>query len=220
MRRLEKIFLEPVNTLTHLIGALASIVGLLLLVDLTAATPVKMFTLIVYGVCQTFLYVASSLLHGVRTTPKMSFFFNRLDHAAIFFMIAGVYTPIAYNLLPVMWRWPMLLAVWTVALVGAGFKFYRQRIHGFFNAAIYVIMSWGVVVPLLLFLDLGSLFSQSGLLLLLAGGIIYTAGFFVYYFEWPDPWPKVLGHHEIWHLFVLSGSFCHFLFMLWEVVPA
>lgn len=220
MTQLEKVFLEPINTITHLIAALAATVGLFWLIALTADEPAKMVSLIVYGVCQIFLFISSSLLHGVRTTPKWNFFFNRLDHAAIFFMIAGVYTPIAFNLLPPPWREGTLAVVWSTVVIGAVFKFYNQRIHGFFNAIIYVLMSWGVVLPLILFLDIQTIFTQQGLRLLIIGGVIYTAGFFIYYLEWPNPWPKWLEHHEIWHLFVMAASFAHFLFMLQEVVPA
>lgn len=220
MSRLNNLFLEPVNTITHLIGAIGALIGLILLVLLTRQTPAKMITLAIYGICQLVLYISSCLLHGVRTTPKWNFFFNRLDHMAIFAMIAGVYTPIAYNLLPAPWHSWTLIFVWTFAFVGMGFKLINRRIHGFLNAAIYLLMSWGAVVPILFIFDVRTLFSPIGLQLLIAGGFIYTVGFVIYYLEKPDPWPSILGHHEIWHLFVMAASFLHFLFMLVEIVPA
>lgn len=220
MSRLNKLFLEPVNTITHLIGALASLLGLVLLIFLTWDTPYKMISLAIYGICQVVLYIASCLLHGVHTTPKWNYFFNRLDHMAIFAMIAGVYTPIAYNLIPDPWRWRTLVFVWSFAFFGMVLKMFKRRIHGFFNAVIYLLMAWGVVMPVLLLFDVTALFSPIGLWLLLGGGLIYSVGFFIYYFEKPDPWPTILGHHEIWHLFVMAASGLHFLFMLIEVVPA
>lgn len=220
MSRLQKIFLEPANTITHIIGAIGALAALIVLLYSTWPTPAKMITLGIYATGQLLLYVASCLLHGVRTTPKWNYFFNRLDHMAIFLMIAGVYTPIAYHLFPNPWRWAMLIFVWTFAIVGMSFKLFNTRIHGFFNVAIYLLMSWGAVVPVLLFIDLTEIISLRGLQLLIGGGVVYTIGFIIYYFEKPNPWPQVLGHHEIWHIFVMVASGLHFLFMFWEVVPA
>lgn len=219
MERLERLFLEPVNTITHLIGAVGAFIGLLLLIRLTYTMPTKMISLAIYGSCQLLLYVSSCLLHGLRTTPKWNFFFNRLDHAAIFLMIAGVYTPIAYNLVPSPERWFLLTAVWVIASIGIFFKLYNRKIHGFLNASIYLLISWGAVLPIIIFFDITTLISRVGLILLISGGFIYSIGFIIYYWEWPDPWPSILGHHEIWHLFVMTASFLHFYFMLWEIVP-
>ena len=220
MPRLEEIVLEPVNTLTHLIGAVGSLIGLIFLIRLTIDFPAKMITLMIYGLCQLSLYTASCLLHGVRTTPKWNYFLNRLDHMAIFLMIAGVYTPILYHFLPDPWRWLFLALVWGLSFTGVGIKLFKYKIHGFLNVSIYLLLSWGVVVPIVLYFDIMTRLSTTGLALLLSGGIVYTIGFCIYYFERPDPWPKVLGHHEIWHIFVLVASFLHFLFILKEVVPA
>ncbi|MEM7331803.1 MAG: hemolysin III family protein [Chloroflexota bacterium] len=219
MNKLKEIFHEPMNTLTHLVGAIGALIGLIYCLYLVWGTPDKMITLTIYGFAQLILYVASCLLHGVRTTHQWNFFFNRLDHMAIFLMIAGVYTPIVYHFLDNPWRWLILGFVWLFAIVGMGFKLVNREIHGFFNASIYVLMSWGTAVPILLFFDVSELFSQRGLGFLLGGGLVYTIGFIIYYLEKPDPWPEILGHHEIWHLFVIGGSLFHFLFMLTEVVP-
>jgi hemolysin III len=145
---------------------------------------------------------------------------NRLDHAAIFLMIAGTYTPIIYNLFPESWRWPTLFGYWLVAIGGILYKVFSAKIHSAFNKIIYPILSWGGVIPAVLASREALLVPISGLALLLLGGLIYMAGFIIYYRQQPDPWPNVLGHHEIWHLFVLAGSFFHFLFMLFFIVPA
>jgi hemolysin III len=144
---------------------------------------------------------------------------NRLDHAAIFLMMVGTYTPIIYNLFPDSWRWPTLIGYWLVALGGILYKTFSSHIHSAFNKIIYPLLSWGGVVPAIAASREQMLVSIEGLALLLAGGLIYMAGFVVYYQQRPDPWPNVLGHHEIWHLFVLAGSFCHFLFMVIFIVP-
>lgn len=203
-----------------MLGAVAAALGVLLLVWLTWHEAGKMLSLLVYGVSLVFLYTASTLLHGVRAPEDVRMLLNRFDHMAIFLLIAGTYTPIAYNLFPRAWRWPVLAAVWLVALVGMVVKLTSVRIHGLLNTSIYVILGWGGAVPLLLALNLAPFLPRPGLLLLLSGGLIYTAGFVIYYVRRPDPWPGVFGHHEIWHLFVLGGSLCHFMFMLLYVVPA
>lgn len=220
MTTLRRIFLEPVSAVTHLVAALAALLGLFLLVALTYREPTKMLTLAVYGLSLVLLFAASALLHGLKAPRRIREWLNRLDHMAIFLVIAGTYTPIVFNLFPRHWRWPILVVIWGAALVGMIVKLTSARIHGFFNVSIYLILGWGGALPLMLALQLRPVIPHGGLALLLLGGIIYSSGFVIYYLRWPDPWPAVIGHHEIWHLFVIGGSICHFLFMLQYVVPA
>ena len=209
---------EPVSTLTHVAGAIASLLGWLWLVVLVWSDWQKVITLSIYGLSMAAMYVSSSLLHGVKPRPRLQFQLNRLDHMSIFLVIAGTYTPIVATFFPPVWRWPVLGMVWGTAVLGMLYKLFSRRIHGFFNASIYLIVSWGGVLPLILAGEAARWLPPGGLLLLLLGGLIYSVGFVVYYRQRPDPWPDVFGHHEIWHLFVLGGSLCHFLFMLWYVV--
>ena len=218
MTGLDRYFLEPVNALTHLVGAIASLIGTVPLLYLTRDQPGKLASLLVYGLSMVALYTASTLLHGVRTSPARHRWLNRLDHAAIFLVIAGTYTPIVYNLFTGSWRWGVLVVIWLVVVVGMIYKLVSPRIHGVFNASIYVILGWGSAVPLFFASNLVDLAPLPGLLLLLFGGLIYTTGFLIYYFRRPDPWPGRLGHHEIWHLFVMAGSLCHYLFILFFIV--
>ena len=217
---LERVFLEPLNTLTHLIAALLAAIGVTLLLWLSRPAPGKMLSLLVYGVSLVLLFLASTLLHGLKVNRRIRFWLNRFDHMAIFLLIAGTYTPIVYNLFPSGWRWPVLAAVWLVALMGMGYKLASVRIHGFVNVSIYVLLGWGGAVPLALSVELATLIPSRGMMLLLMGGLIYSTGFVIYYRQRPDPWPGVFGHHEIWHLFVIGGSLCHYLFMLLYVIPA
>lgn len=207
-------FFEPINTLTHLVAALFSLVGLGWLLWLAWGEWGKWLALLVYGLSLIALFTASSLLHGAKVDEKARMWLNRLDHAAIFLLIAGTYTPIIHHFADANWRWPILGLVWGVASAGMGHKFVSRRIHGFLNVSIYLLLSWGGAIPLFLALNLASHISRPGLLLLLVGGLIYTIGFVVYYWQWPDPRPGLFGHHEIWHLFVIGGSLCHYLFML------
>lgn len=208
------------STLTHLVGVAVSLLGLAVLVWLTRDERPKMLSLLVYGLSQVVLYTASSLLHGVKLPEERRMWLNRLDHAAIFLLIAGTYTPIIHAFMPKMWRPEVLTAVWLVALAGVVYKLTSRRIHGFLNTSIYLLLSWGGAVPLVLALNVAPRITAGGLALLLLGGLVYSLGYVVYYRQRPDPWPNVFGHHELWHLFVLGGGFSHFLFMLLYVVPA
>ena len=211
--------LEPVNALTHMVGALAALAGMLLLGALTYDDVPKMVSLVIYGLSMVFLFTASSLLHGIVLPEHRRMWLNRLDHVAIFILIAGTYTPIVYNLFPAGYRWWVLAAIWSVALIGILFKLFSRGIHGFIHASIYPAMAWAGVLPALLAYRVEPLVPLAGLALLLLGGLIFMAGFVVYYRKQPDPWPAVFGHHEIWHLLVMAGVFCHFIFMLLFVVP-
>lgn len=211
--------LEPISTLTHFAGAIAAVIGTLLLVWLTRQDVVKMITLVVYGVSMVALYTASTLFHGIKLPEGRRMWLNRLDHGAIFLLIAGTYTPIVANFFPEGYRWGALAVVWLIAAIGISYKMFSRRIHGFVNASIYPVMAWGGVVPVLLLSRIEPILPAGGAAILLAGGLIYMAGFVIYYRRQPDPWPDVFGHHEIWHLMVMAGSFFHYLFMLLYVVP-
>lgn len=174
----------------------------------------KWLSLLIYGLSLILLFTASSLLHGARVNETVRMWLNRLDHAAIFLLIAGTYTPIIYHFADASWRWPVLGLVWLVAAVGMGQKLVSRRIHGFLNVSIYLLLSWGGAVPLFLAFNLAARMSRPGHFLLLGGGLIYTLGFVIYYWQWPDPRPGLFGHHEIWHFFVIGGSLCHYLFIL------
>ncbi|MDX1662964.1 MAG: hemolysin III family protein [Candidatus Promineifilaceae bacterium] len=218
MRKLERLFLEPWSALTHLGATILAALGLALLVALTHEQPRKMLSVAIYGTSLCVLFLSSTLLHSLKVEPRLRNWLNRFDHGAIFLLIAGTYTPIVYNLFPRHWRLPLLAAIWAVAAVGITYKLTSIRIHGFFNVSIYALLGWGGIVPLSLALPVERILSQSGLLLLLLGGLIYSLGFVIYYRERPDPWPGVFGHHEIWHLFVIGGSLCHYFFILFYVV--
>jgi hemolysin III len=219
MRLLNHYFLEPINTLTHLFGAVASLFGLVVLLVATWHDPPRMLSMLIYGLSMILLYSSSALLHGVKTHASNRMWLNRLDHLAIFWVIAGTYTPISFNVFPPPYRWGILTTVWAAALIGSAYKLRSSRIHGLLNTSIYLLLGWGSALPLFIAAKLFSLLPFEGFLLLLLGGLIYTLGFVIYYLRWPDPWPGVLGHHEIWHLFVLGGSLSHFLFIFYYVVP-
>jgi hemolysin III len=208
---------EPISAITHFFGAMASLVGLVILLLLAPGDPGKSLSLAIYGSSMVALFTASSLFHGAKLSGESRFWLNRLDHAAIFLVIAGTYTPIVYNLFPVQWRWQTLVVIWIVALAGMAYKLVSSQIHGLFNASIYPLLSWAGVIPAILAYRIEPLVPRAGLLLLILGGLVYMLGFVIYYRRWPNPRPGVFGHHEIWHIFVLGGSLLHYIFILFFI---
>lgn len=217
MTALDRYLEEPVSALTHFFGAIASLVGLVILLYLAGGEPGKNISLAIYGFSMVILYAASSLFHGAKVSGGGRHWLNKLDHAAIFLLIAGTYTPIVYNLFPIQWRWLTLAVIWIVALTGVVFKLVSVQIHGLLNASIYPLISWAGVVPALLAYRIEPMVPKSGLLLLFLGGLVYMGGFIVYYRRWPNPWPGIFGHHEIWHVMVMGGSLLHYFFVLFFI---
>jgi hemolysin III len=216
---LNRYLYEPISSLTHIAGAIAAASGSIMLIILTWGEAVKMLSLGIFGVSMVTLYTVSALFHGIKLPEKKRMWLNRLDHGAIFLLIAGTYTPIVAVLYPSGWRMGTMIVIWLSVLVGILYKLFSKRIHGFLNASIYPVVSWAGVVPVLFFAQIKAVFSGGGIWLVALGGMIYMAGFFIYLFKKPDPWPDLFGHHEIWHLFVLGGTLCHYLFMVLYIVP-
>lgn len=219
MPDLDHYLLEPINTITHAVGALASAVGLALLLYLTRDDPPRMVSMLIYGLSLIILFTSSALMHGIKTTDANRMRLNRLDHMAIFLLIGGTYTPIAFNTFAPPWRWLALVMVWIIVVIGMVYKSLSAQIHGRFNTTVYLLLGWGSAIPLVYGTNLFQLMPPNGLLLVFLGGLIFTAGFIVYWLQRPNPWPGRLGYHEIWHLFVLAGSLCHYLFVFAYVVP-
>jgi hemolysin III len=170
----------------------------------------------VYGTSLLFLYAASALYHGLPVAPRGEDFLRRLDHAAIFVLIAGTYTPVCLVTLRGAWGWSLLGVAWGVAIGGAVVKLCFRHLPRWVTAGAYVGMGWMAVVavaPLLRAL------SSEAWGWLLGGGVAYTVGAVIYGLRRPDPVPDVFGFHDVFHVFVLAGSALHFVFMLRCVLP-
>jgi hemolysin III len=138
-----------------------------------------------------------------------------LDHIAIYFLIAGTYTPVALITLHSRLGWGLLVAVWLTALAGIPFKLFYLDAPVWLSTGTYLAMGYLALVAII---PLAQAVSLSGLAWLIAGGAAYTAGAVIYARQRPDPYPGRFGHHEIWHLLVMAGSACHFAFMVYHVV--
>jgi hemolysin III len=199
---------EPVNSLTHWAGAILALAGLIALLIVGWGTPAKVISLVVYGVSLIFLFSASATYHMVQVKDKALEIFRKIDHSAIFCLIAGTYTPFCINAFTGFWKWGLLITIWSLAIIGISVKIFIIRVPRWLNAGIYLAMSWLVV-------------AASGQLLaalpawvltwLIIGGIIYTLGAIVYITKIFNFVPGVFGFHEVWHIFVLLAAAAHFV---------
>ncbi|TGE31140.1 hemolysin III family protein [Desulfosporosinus sp. Sb-LF] len=207
---------EPVNTWTHFIAFVAAIVGLVFLIFLSRNNLSKLITMTIYGISMIALYGASSIYHWVRTTPQKELLLKKVDHIAIYFLIAGSYTPVFYYGLEGAWRWAMLTAVWTLAIIGMALKIWFIHAPRYVSSAFYVSLGWIALVP---FLQLIRNLPFGAIILMAVGGVVYTMGAIIYATKIFDFFPKRFGFHEIFHLFIAAGSVVHFLMILIYIVP-
>lgn len=197
---------ERLNSITHLVGAALALVGLgaLLTISIQIGSWQAIASFTVYGLTLVLLYTMSTLYHSFRL-PKIKRVFRKLDHVSIYLLIAGTYTPF---MMVSLWQGNglvMLLSVWGLALVGFLLDLLLPRRIELLQNFLYLFMGW---VCLLEFDQLVQAVPRPGLVLLVAGGIAYTVGVVFYVLDHK----KCLAHaHGIWHLFVLTGSLCHFI---------
>jgi hemolysin III len=202
---------EPVSSYSHLLGVALSIVGLVVLIVESAERPWRVVAFSIYGGSLILLYSASTVYHWLHLSPRANDLLKRFDHAAIFVLIAGSYTPICLVLLRGDWGWSLFGTVWAAALAGVVLKLFFEHIPPWPTTALYLGMGWFAVVA---FAPLARNVQLEGLLWLLAGGILYTVGAIIHTVGRPDPFPRVFGAHEVFHVFVLAASGIHFDFML------
>jgi len=204
---------EPVNGASHLIGLLLAGAGTILLLRM-AQGPGELVAFGVYGATLILLYGASTLYHTLTLPERPRRALRTLDHIAIYFLIAGTYTPVALITLKGPLGWTLLAAVWLIALAGVPFKLFFLDAPVWLSTSTYLAMGYLALVAVV---PIAHAVSFRGLAWLVAGGIAYTIGAVIYARQRPDPFPGRFGHHEIWHLLVLAGSGCHFAFMLYHV---
>lgn len=217
-RRTKKILREPVNGLTHLAGGVLAVAGLVVLLvgAAGAGRPDQLVAFGVFGASLIVLYTASALYHLLPLSPAGVARLRRLDHMSIFALIAGTYTPFCLLVLEGGWRWGLLGLIWGLALGGVLIKLFWMDAPRWLSVLIYLGMGWiAVIAGPQLFRTLPA----GGIAWVLAGGLIYSAGALVYGLKRPNPAPGIFGFHELWHLFVLAGSACHFWAVLEYVAP-
>ena len=203
---------ELANSITHGVGLALSLVGLavLLVFSILHGTGWHIAGCTIFGLSLVALYTASTLYHSLHSS-RFTQTFKILDHAAIYLLIAGTYTPFTLVNLRGFWGWTLLSLVWALALLGIIFKVFFVNRFVVASTLAYIMMGWScllVIKPLL------TLIPSGGLILLAAGGVAYTVGTIFF------AWKRVPYNHAIWHLFVLAGSICHYFAVILYVLPS
>ncbi len=201
---------EPVNSLTHWGGAVLALAGLIALLVVGWSKPAKVISLTIYGVSLIAMFSASATYHMVRVKDKALEIFRKIDHSAIYLLIAGTYTPFCVNVFEGFWRWGLLTIIWGLALIGITVKIFVIRAPRWVNAGIYLIMGWLCVAAI----GQMALLPSWVLAWMIAGGVIYTLGAIVYMTKIFNFVPGVFGFHEVWHIFVLLAAAAHFVAVL------
>jgi hemolysin III len=203
---------ELANCLTHGFGLVMSIAGLVVLIVLASirGTAIHIVCCCIYGLSLVTLYAASTVYHGCRR-PERKHFYRTLDHAAIFLLIAGTYTP--FTLINLWSNWGKLLfgAVWAIAILGMIFKVFFTGRYEIVSTILYIVTGWlaiFAVKPILTEIPSG------GIVWILAGGFFYTMGVVFYASK------RVPYNHAIWHIMALTGSICHYVAVMRYVLPA
>ncbi len=200
---------EIANSITHGIGVVLSIAGLVLLVVFSSlyGDAWRVVTFSIYGATLIILYLASTLYHGF-TNPRVKHFFRLMDHASIYLLIAGSYTPITLTVMRGPWGWTLFGLIWGMAIAGIITKFFIINKLKILSVFFYIAMGWLVVIaikPMLIMAPVGLI------VWLVIGGLSYTFGVIFYALN------KMPYNHTIWHLFVMGGSISHFFGMLFNL---
>ncbi|MBW9155397.1 MULTISPECIES: PAQR family membrane homeostasis protein TrhA [Clostridium] len=205
-------FREPVSSITHLIGAILSTIGLILLIKYSLDTTNVHNTIIlaVFGISSILLYCASSTYHKSTSSKKVIKILRRVDHSMIYVLIAGTYTPICLIALKGTMGTVLFVVIWLLALIGIILKIVWFDAPRWLYTGFYILMGWisiFAVVPIIKAVSLG------GFMWLLAGGLFYTIGGLIYATKWPKINLKLFGFHEIFHIFIMLGSLCLYILM-------
>ena len=205
---------EPGSAITHYVGMMLAVFAAIpLLVKAGVTSGIRnMAAMAVFIGSMILLYGASAMYHSVNLEGSKLKFFRKIDHMMIFVLIAGTYTPVCLIILGGKIGYTLLAVVWSIAAVGMLVKAFWVTCPKWFSSVIYIAMGW-VCIPV--FVPLWNTLPKAAFLWLLAGGIIYTIGGVIYALKLPffNAKHKYFGSHEIFHLFVIGGSVCHFVVM-------
>jgi hemolysin III len=198
---------DPVSSLTHLFGAFLGLIATFYMVVSAVETgdQTRLIAVFIFGISMVLLYTASGLYHFFIFDAAGSLRMQKLDHSMIFVLIAGTYTPYCLLTMEGVAKWTLFYGIWGIAIVGILFKVIWFNAPRWLSTVIYLLMGW-IAVFSISSMNIG----PEALFWTIAGGVSYSVGAIIYIFKKPDPWPEWFGFHEIWHLFVLGGTFCHF----------
>jgi hemolysin III len=200
----------------HAGAAVVAVICTILLAVASANDRAKQVSLLIYGASSILLFGWSALYHLGAWPERTRKLFQRIDHANIFVLIAGTYTPMAFNILAGPWRVALLVIIWTLAALGMLAAAPALRIPRGVMVALYVAMGW---VALAFLPQIASAVGLAAIGLLALGGALYTVGAVAYALRKPNPWPRVFGYHEVFHLATIAAAASFLAFMVREVLP-
>lgn len=212
--------LRPWSAITHGFGAVLSVFGTLLLLLHTRSGGGSVWhfaTFSVYGLSMIVLYTASTLYHCLNTSVDGRITLRKIDHASIYVLIAGTYSPICLVSLRGPWGWSLFAVIWIFAILGVFLTLIWINAPRWVTVGIYLFMGW---LALIAIYPITEVLFFRGLFWLLSGGILYTAGGILYAMKWPGRNNPRFGCHEFFHIFILLGSVCHYLLMYRVIAPA
>lgn len=208
---LKKKLRDPISGLTHLGAAILALVGLIILLVISWGEQAKLISSLIYGISLIVLFAASATYHMTIATPKVIAILRKIDHAAIYLLIAGTYTPFCINAFSGFWQWGLLSIIWALALIGIGIKIFLINVPRWVNAGVYLIMGWLVMAAIQ---EMLNTLSPVTLTWLIIGGATYTLGAIIYITKKLDFKPGIFGFHEVWHIFVMVAATAHYISVL------
>lgn len=207
---------EPFCGLSHFIGAALSVILLIVMLSVADGRPRRLVAFTVYGLSLIALYLSSAIYHSLHTDAETERRLQLMDYATIFLLIAGTYTPVCLITLRGVGGMPILIAEYTMAVTGIGILlFWRNAPHAV-RVPFYIVMGWLAVVA---WPQLSAALPTAALWWLVLGGLFYTFGTVIYATDRPHLWPGKFSAHDLWHLFVMAGSACHAILVLYYIAP-
>jgi hemolysin III len=209
-------FREPVSGISHAFAAMLAAFGSGVLFAKSEGDKLKQAAMAIYGASMTALFFVSSAYHLVTLPPELLVWFRKADHACVFVLIAGTFTPFYVVAVEGWWRWGNLMLIWTVALVGVGLKASFVEMPDLWSSSLYAGMGW---LALIGYAKLAAAISHRAMAWVFMGGVIYTVGAVVDAARWPVPWPGVFGFHETLHVLTVVAAIVHYHVILRYLVP-
>ncbi|MGE5680380.1 MAG: PAQR family membrane homeostasis protein TrhA [Bacillota bacterium] len=208
---------EPLSGLSHLFGMLLSVAGMLVLIYLSflKGSTIYIIAFTVYGISLILLYSASAIYHLLPLDENGRLSLLKFDQTMIFVLIAGTYTPVCLIALRGDLGINLLISIWIIALIGISLRLMFDNLPGWVPVIMYLVMGFYFITA---YTPVMNAIPEGALKWLVSGGFFYTTGTLVYALKRPVIIPKVLESHELWHFFVLVGSFCHFWMMLKYII--
>lgn len=198
---------EKFSTYSHLLGTILAIIGWIILLAFGHPTFRESLSISIYSISSVFLFVSSTVFHATKRKENEISFARKMDHIAIFIMIAGSYTPLCMFYLPNPWNIIILIAQWSMVILGIITKLIILNTPSWITISVYLFQGWMIVIALK---PLSLAISTAQMILLFMGGILYSVGAIIYALQKPNPFPGIYGHHEIFHTLILIAAFLHF----------